>query len=137
VPFTASPYSPHQWLNGRTDAPYGPLNDTRLGEMETALANLGGGANAYAWLLKAWTTAESYELTGTRTLNSNGYVTSSSVTWPDGSGGTFTATATDATYGAINSYTITHTLTGATVTQSAVTRNASGDVTVKPALTVA
>jgi hypothetical protein len=47
--------------------------------------------------------------------------------------GTFTTTSVDAS-GAINRYTITHSVSGLTVTQSPVTREAAGAVVAKPAL---
>jgi hypothetical protein len=58
------------------------------------------------------------------------------VTWPDGSGGTYTRTAKNATWLTVDAYTITHTVSGKTVTQAAVTRDSSGFVTVTPALTI-
>jgi hypothetical protein len=87
-------------------------------------------------LLKEWTTAESYEMTAITYHGTYLSVPSTAtVKWPDGSAGTFTATTVSAP-GRVDAYTITHTVTGKTVTQAAVTRNAGGGVTVKPALTV-
>jgi hypothetical protein len=97
---------------------------------------LGGGAGVAAQTLAAWATGEAFELTAV-TRDSNDVVTSATVKWPDGSGGLFTATAVNATWHLVDAYTITHTASGMTVTQAAMTRNSTGAVTAKPALTVA
>ena len=82
------------------------------------------------------TAAEGYELTSC-TVDSDGCITTGTVKWSDGSAGTFTRTAKDSTWLVVNAYTITHTSSGKTVTQSTVTRDSStGAVTTKPALTV-
>jgi len=93
------------------------------------------GANATSALLKEWTQGECYEPTAI-TRDANEVVTSATVKWPDGSGGTFTATTVNSTWFAVDAFTITHTLSSKTVTQAAVTRDGGGGVTVKPALTV-
>jgi len=72
-----------------------------------------------------------------RTLNGDGLTTSATLKWPDGSGGDFTATDYNATHELYDGWTKSHTASGKTVTQAAVTRNADGIVTNKPALTVA
>lgn len=87
-------------------------------------------------MLREWTESEAYEATSIA-RDSDGVVTTATVKWPDGSGGTFTTTAKNATWTAIDSYTISHTDSGQTVTQSTVTRNSDGEITTKPALTVA
>jgi len=109
-----------------------------LNEINAAYVGQLGGAAATDQLLKEWTTGEDYELTaityhGTYTNT----VSTATVKWPDGSAGAFTATTINSTWEAIDAYTITHTASGKTVTQAAVTRNADGNVTTKPALTVA
>ncbi len=86
--------------------------------------------------LKEWTEGEDYELTAA-TYDADNVITTATVKWPDASAGTFTTVTKDSTWLAINAYTISHTSSGKTVTQAAVTRDASGNVTVKPALTVA
>lgn len=95
-----------------------------------------GGSNATDQTLKEWTEAEAWEPSGAISRDANNVVTTCNVVWPDGSAGVFTATANDTDTGAIDSYTITHTASGKTVTQSAVTRNSDGAVTTKPALGV-
>lgn len=87
-------------------------------------------------LLAEWADGQNYELTAI-TRDSDGVITTATVKWPDGSAGTFTTTTKNTTWGAIDAYTITHTDSGLTITQSAVTRNANGEVTAKPAITIA
>lgn len=71
------------------------------------------------------------------TRNGDGVITAADVTWPDGSAGVFTATTVNATWKAIDAYTVTHVATSKTVTQAAVTRNGSGEVIAVPVLTIA
>lgn len=67
---------------------------------------------------------------------SSGAITTADVTWPDGTAGTFTVTATD-TSGAVNAYTITYGSPATrTYTQPAITRDSSGAATNVPAITV-
>ena len=100
--------------------------------------NYAQNANVDGEQLKEWAEGGNYELTsityhGTYTET----VSTATVSWPDGSAGTFTATAIDSTYGGINSFTISHTDSGLTVTQTAVTRDSYGNVTARPLPTVA
>lgn len=92
------------------------------------------GAASLDLLLLDWTQGEGYEPTAI-TRNVDSLVTSATVKWPDGASGTLTTTNYNATYGVYDGYTITHSA-GKTVTQAAVTRDANGAVTVKPALVV-
>lgn len=85
--------------------------------------------------LKTWTSGQSYQVTSA-TYDSDGVVTTATVTWPDGSTGTFTTTTKNSTFLAVDAFTITHTDSGKTVVQSAVTRDSTGAVTTKPALTI-
>lgn len=88
-------------------------------------------------VLKEWTAAEAWEpLTITRDTTT-GLVATIAVKWPDGSLGTFTPIAVNSTHVAIDAYSISHADSAKTVTQPAVTRDATGAVTDKPALTVA
>ena len=75
---------------------------------------------------------------GAITRDANGAATSASVTWPDGSPGTYTATTVSTAFpGAVDAYTITYGSPAiVTYTQDAVTRDASGVVTAAPAITV-
>lgn len=95
----------------RTEPPY---DDRRLLEM----------AEAGAWELLTTTYDASYRITG------------GTVKWPDGSAGVLTINAWD-TDGQPNGWSLTHTTAGRTITQPTMTRNAQGDITTKPALTIA
>lgn len=95
-----------------------------------------GGASVSDAQLKGWVSGEGYQLTAI-TRNANGTPTTATALWPDGSAGVFTATTINATFATVDAYTITHTTSSKTVTQTAVTRDSAGAVTVKPALTVA
>lgn len=120
------------------------LWNTRLSDLDTqitantaAIALLGGsGATVSDAQLTEWTEGEDYELTAA-TYDADNVVTTATAKWPDGSAGTFTTVTKDATWLAINAYTISHAASSKTVTQAAVTRDANGNITVKPALTVA
>lgn len=85
--------------------------------------------------LRAWAASTAFTLTGA-TRDVDDLVTTSTVSWPDGSGGTFTLLVKDSTHLAINSFSVTHTDSGKTITQPTVTRNTSGAVTAQPALVV-
>ena len=109
-----------------------------LAELDAVLTNVQGGASVIAGILTGWTESESWEATSlTYDGTYTSVVASATVKWPDGSAGTLTATSINATWYAIDAYTITHTASSQTVTQAAVTRNSDGSVTTKPALTVA
>ena len=124
--------SAHSALTGLTtgDDHTQYLNNTRGDARYAAL-----GSDSW---LKAFASDPSEIFTGTRTLDANGVVTSSPVTWPNGIAGVFTATTVNSTFKCVDAYTVTY-VNGATktVTQSAVTRNAGGEITGRPALTVA
>lgn len=126
---TAIASSPAQAANASTF-------NSRFSDLDTAIGLGGGGADATATVLKAWTEGSAYEMTSI-TYDSDGVVSSATVKWPDGSAGTFTRTTKNSTWLAVDAYTISHTDSGLTVTQTAVTRNSVGSVTAKPALTVA
>ena len=74
-------------------------------------------------------------ITGAITRDSGGAPTSAAVTWPDGTTGVFTGTPSPTFAGALDAYTITYGTTR-TYTQPAVTRNASGNITTQPAITI-
>lgn len=76
-------------------------------------------------------------IAGAITRDSNGAATSAPVVWPDGVTGVYTGTPSADFPGAVDSYTITYLGTPTrTYTQPTVTRNASGAVTSRPAITV-
>lgn len=86
--------------------------------------------------LLAWTLAASYSVISA-TRDSDGVITTATVSWPDASTGTFTRTAKNAIWLVIDAYTVTHSASGKTVTQAAVTRDSNGNITAKPSPTVA
>lgn len=106
-----------------------------INEVDAQTDALGGGATVDTRVLKAWTQGEDYEPTSV-TRNASGIVTSATVVWPDGSAGTFTTDTINTTWEAIDAYHITHTASGKTITQAAVSRNSAGAVITKPALTI-
>lgn len=78
-------------------------------------------------------------IAGAITRDANDAATSAPVVWPDGTPGTYTATSVSTAFpGAVDAYTITYgSPVTLTYTQPAVTRNANGAVTTRPAITVA
>jgi hypothetical protein len=90
-------------------------------------------------LLKDWAGSQAFDTNGTPTFDTTWPTVVSSVTviWPDGTGGTYTATSINATWGMVDAYTVTYTGSPTkTVTQAAVTRDSQGRVTTRPTLTV-
>jgi hypothetical protein len=114
----------------------GATINTPLGELDAGILALTGGATVTDARLKEWAEGECYEVTAA-TWDSDGVISGATVKWPDGSAGTFTTTTKNSTWLAIDAFTITHAGSGKTVTQAAVTRDANGNITVKPAITVA
>lgn len=106
-----------------------------LGQLDSAIVNLHGGAGVTDDVLKEWTAGEDFEMTAA-TVDGDNVIVSGTVKWPDGSAGIFTTTSKNTTWLAIDAYTITHTLSSKTVTQALITRDANGNVTIKPALSV-
>lgn len=89
--------------------------------------------------LRAWTYSASFRL-NTVARDTNGAITTATVTWPDGTPGTFTTDeASTAFPGAIDAFHVTYEPAGGpvrTVTQPEITRNGRGDITAQPALTI-
>lgn len=78
-------------------------------------------------------------IVGTISRNSDGAATTASLVWPDGDLGVFTATVFNATFpGAVDAYTVTkiHNAVTTTYTQPTVTRDSTGAVINRPAITV-
>ncbi|WP_155290219.1 hypothetical protein [Rhodococcoides fascians] len=75
---------------------------------------------------------------GAITRSATGAATGFGVKWDDGATGVFVGTESTTAPGAIDSYTVTHVLGGVTTTytQPALTRDANGAVTARPAMTV-
>lgn len=82
-----------------------------------------------------WTLCDAWY--GVFTLDSDNCITTGAILWPDGSLGTFTTVTKNTTFLVVDAFTVSHTNSGLTVTQAAVTRNSSGFVTTRPVPTVA
>lgn len=82
----------------------------------------------------AWALSEAFTI-----ADSSGLLTSSTITWPDGVTGTYTCTEESVEWGVADAFTLTYVRGGTTltVTQAAVTRDAEGVVTNRPAPTIA
>lgn len=102
----------------------------------SALVASGGGATVSDQVLVEWVGAELFRVTSV-TRDDDGVVTSADVEWPDASAGLFTTTTKNVTWLAIDAFTVSHADSGKTVTQSAVTRDANGNVTAQAAASVA
>lgn len=96
----------------------------------------------YDWItikeLKSWFIDESYEITGTITYDSKGNInTPVSISWVSGATGTLTITRDS--NGNATTWIATHVLAGITktITQPMVTRDSLGNITNKPAITIA
>lgn len=90
-------------------------------------------------VLKTWALTTAFTLaSGTR--DANGVLLSGAITWPDGAQGVFTTDSQDGTTGAIDAWHATYRIgpvVDVTLTQRAVTRDASGAVVVQPDITIA
>lgn len=142
TPITTGAAANASTINSPLDELDSAIGDINANSWVTG-ARIAAGAVTFAKhdtteLLKEWTRGRQFRFTGTITYNTTypWLVSTATGTWPDGSAGTFTATTTNSTWRAIDAFTITHTNSGKTVTQSAVTRDTQGRVTTLPALTV-
>ncbi|AWN22476.1 hypothetical protein DKM44_03850 [Deinococcus irradiatisoli] len=106
---------------------------------ETALNAALAAVSLNARLI-GWAQSDSIILTSvvydTTNANSAGVPISATATWPDGSGGSWTATNRDATTGYYLGYTVTHTASGKTITQAPITIDAIGNLTAQSLPTV-
>jgi hypothetical protein len=109
-----------------------------VAELTALLTSYSPAVGSSAWLkLHAGGNLDAL-IVGAITRDSNGAATSAGVVWPDGSSGTYTGTASSTFPGAVDAYTVTWVgSTTKTVTQPAVTRDSTGAVTTRPAMTVA
>lgn len=107
---------------------------TKASEAAAATATVGASSNIQ---ILNWAYVQAFAIT-TATRNSNDVITTASIVWPDGATGTFTTDTINTTYNAIDAWHATHILDAVTktVTQTAVTRNASGAVTAQPVITI-
>jgi hypothetical protein len=103
---------------------------------------VGDGAttwNQLVWVgasaLTDWAKTTAWRITGSAVYDANTLeLSSAAIEWPDGVAGAYTADTLNLTFATTDAWHATH---GAqTVTQPAVTRDASGNITVQPALVV-
>ncbi len=99
-----------------------------------------GTAPMPTWVLEGWTLSQDFVLLSA-TRNANEVITTASVLWPDGSTGSFTTDTINPTFNTIDAFHVTYvwTVNGGgthTITQAAVTRDASGAVIAQPNPTV-
>ena len=83
----------------------------------------------------AWAASNAYQLI-VITYDETGVILSADIKWPDGSSGTYTRTSKSAEWNMVDAYMVTHDTSGATVSQPLMTRDAYGNVTLKPELVV-
>lgn len=85
-----------------------------------------------------WAYAGNFGRLVSGTHDANSVLLSADIVWPDGTPGEYVTDAQDASSGAINAWHATYIgATTKTITQLAVTREASGAVTAQPPITVA
>lgn len=95
-----------------------------------------GGANITDETLVSWTQAEAWSVQSV-TRDSNGIVESAAVVWPDGSAGDFNTLEVDEEWLAVDSYAVSHSLSGKVAVQPPVVRDSStGQVVEQPAMQV-
>jgi hypothetical protein len=115
------------------------IDATRVNGLPAAIEEVGNGIYApQQETYKQLARTPDLLIAGTITRNSNEAAISAPVVWPDGTPGTYTATALSASFpGAVDAYTITYgSPVTKTYTQPAVTRNAAGAATAVPAIVV-
>lgn len=89
--------------------------------------------------LITWANTGAWQITGTTTYNGSGLLTAANIRWPDGTVGTYTATANGTNAALRDGWVATYvgsTITR-TITQPMVTRNGSLQITAQPAVTFA
>jgi hypothetical protein len=88
-------------------------------------------------MLKTWALAQSFRLVSA-TRNGDGAITTATIEWPDGTAGVYTADTLSTSFpGATDAWHATYAGTPSkTITQPAVTRDGSGNVTAQPAITI-
>lgn len=115
-----------------------PFQDEVDAASAATLNDLEARAKAYvdAQLRVALAAEPDALVVGAITRDATGAAISASIVWPDGTTGTYTATVVSTAFpGSVDAYTLTY---GAhTFTQPAVTRDANGAVTIRPAITYA
>lgn len=120
------------------DGEFGFEKDTgafKFGDGVTAWTALPYRSGSASTQLVAWALQGAFRVVSS-SRNTDGILTSANVEWPDGTQGVFTTTTINAS-GAIDAWQVTYLgATTKTVTQPAVTRDATGAVSVQPALVI-
>lgn len=83
-----------------------------------------------------WTVAGAFELISDFTYDSDDVLTGATVTWPDGSSGTYTTLTVDSEHLVPSSFTVSHTNGGLTATQGLIVRNDAGNIVTNAGITV-
>jgi hypothetical protein len=126
-----APFTPKDWRDS-PDAST-PISAAAIKDLETRVARWA----ADALNLFAAATPDAM-FVGAITVDANGAATGATVAWPDGTTGTYAGTVSGTFPGLIDSYTITYgSPIAKTYTQPAVTRDGAGNITNRPAITVA
>lgn len=86
--------------------------------------------------LLIWAMGGNYELLSITLVDETGVPVTANIGWPDGSTGTYQMTYKDIGCNMANGYILTHSATGATVTQPLITRDGYCNPVTKPALVV-
>ena len=110
-----------------------------LGELDANIATQGGGANAIGNYLYAHFLDALSAMAGNPTydVSYTDVIKTVNVAWPDSSTGVYTAVTIDATWLEPTEFTVTHVLSGLTLTGSGLVRNAAGQITTRMTLAVA
>lgn len=109
-------------------------NDGTGDQLRDAFNTLNGWADE---IILGWAADGAYSPSAPPTRDSDQTISSANIVWNgDGSAGVYTRTVKNATFGLTDSYTVTHALSGKTVTQPTITRDSSGRVSIAPALTI-
>jgi hypothetical protein len=95
------------------------------------------GDTGVQYNLQTWATSQTFQLVSA-TRDANGAIVTAVITWPDGVAGVFTTDIASIAFpGAIDAWHATYAGTPAkTITQPEVTRDANGDVTAQPSITI-
>lgn len=131
-------WTPQAWAFNTATNRVLALRDSSSAQVEyigVEQANFTTGTNLLNALLIGWAASGSWTLTSA-TRDTNSVVTSATIRWPDGATGTFTTTSNNPTFFTVDAFTVTHSASGKTLTQSAVTRNSNGDITAQPDISV-
>lgn len=129
---TAIPSSPKQPGNAATvNTPLNQL-DTYMGLM------CGGGVAPDNFLYANWEAAvDRHSGNPTYDVTYTDVIKTVNIIWPDNSSGVYTAVTIDATWIEVTEFTVTHVLSGKTLTGSGLVRNAAGQITTRMTLSVA